>query len=484
MDIVVIKAAAELSINTSSSQEYIGVPANTLFKLELDGALKIIAFDVSFKGGISIVDNIFELRIDEAKLDFFGALTLNISGYLRSDGNFSLTGAVDFGIDMGIIKLSAGMSMTISNSKFAASVYGSLDISIDMGFFEINETLAGFSGEIEITASSAYLAAKVTVAGISVSGDYAWSWGAPPVISHKVGDTVYLHMGDRGHLRGELYDDIDNEAYTITETDGVLKVSALGELIEYTGVKHIVASGGGGNDAIHVGQDVTADLQFDGGDGKDSFTIIGGASTSIIDAGAGTDTIVGGFSSGIHYYGGSGDDSFIGGDGDEYIDMGTGNNTIIGGGGRDTIHLYLGTNNVKSGSGDDTITIHGGVNTIDLGAGNDTVYSNVNTYTTIIGGTGYDQVIVDTFSSSKTIFLKDHELDFDTLNIKFDDTLDRILLKDTSSETILKNNADKSESWGATSLSIHSSGFININNVTLIAPTAHFSFVAAGIEGT
>ena len=114
---------------------------------------------------------------------------------MRSDGNFELKGSVDMSIDMGIIKLEAGMSMTIGNNIFAASVYGALSVHIDLGLFEINETLAGFSGEIEITAASASFAASITVAGISASGSYSWSWGHAPTIAHQVGSDLYLHMG-------------------------------------------------------------------------------------------------------------------------------------------------------------------------------------------------------------------------------------------------------------------------------------------------
>ena len=64
--------------------------------------------------------------------------------------------------------------------------------------------------------ASAQLKASVTVAGISVSGDKTWSWGAPPVIATQVGDKLYLNTGDRWtyrekNLNNPLYDDIKNE---------------------------------------------------------------------------------------------------------------------------------------------------------------------------------------------------------------------------------------------------------------------------------
>jgi hypothetical protein len=204
-----IHAAATLEINTGSA-DYIpllggsAIAGDTKFKLDLDGGIKILAFEVGFKGGMSLVDNVFEIRLDKAELDFFGVLKVNISGYLQSDGDFEIKGSVDLKVDMEILVLKAGMSMTFSNKMFAASVYGSLDVNLDLGFYTINTTLAGFSGEIELTAASATLNASVTVAGMSVSAGYMWSWGAPPVISTQIGDTLYLNIKALLSIKAEL----------------------------------------------------------------------------------------------------------------------------------------------------------------------------------------------------------------------------------------------------------------------------------------
>ena len=124
-------------------------------------------------------------------------MNINISGYIRSDGNFLLKGGVDFHLGLGPIELNAGVSMTLGNKIFAASIYGSLDIHIDLGLFEINTTLAGFSGAIELTPSTAYLRASATVAGITVSGDKLWTWGIPePILATNEGGVLYLNTGD------------------------------------------------------------------------------------------------------------------------------------------------------------------------------------------------------------------------------------------------------------------------------------------------
>jgi hypothetical protein len=60
-----INAAATLQINTSSL-DYTTlhgdvIAADTLFDLELRGALKILAFNVDFRGRMSVIDEVFKL---------------------------------------------------------------------------------------------------------------------------------------------------------------------------------------------------------------------------------------------------------------------------------------------------------------------------------------------------------------------------------------------------------------------------------------
>ncbi|MFM7567132.1 MAG: hypothetical protein ACKO8O_00325, partial [Betaproteobacteria bacterium] len=224
-----IKAGALLEINTSS-QDYTPlrlpgdttdpdpIRANTIFRIALEGKIKIIAFDVDFKGEISIIDNVFEVRIDKAELNFFGVFKTTFSGYIRSNGEFLLKGSTEYNIDLAIIKFQLGWSFTFSNKYFAISVYGRLLIDINLGLFSIKTTLAGFSGDIELTPASATLRASVTVFGFSVSAGKTWSWGPPPVISGMEGDTVYLHMGDYANRRGELYNDIVHETWSVDPT--------------------------------------------------------------------------------------------------------------------------------------------------------------------------------------------------------------------------------------------------------------------------
>jgi len=468
-----IKAGAILEINTSDTTEYAGVQAGTLFNLELDGALKILAFDVEFKGSISVVDDIFEIRIDKANLNFFNFVDINISGYIRSDGNFLLTGSADFYLGLGPIELNAGISMTLGNKIFAASVYGSLDIHIDLGLFDINTTLAGFAGEIELTPSTAYLRASATVAGITVSGDKLWTWGIPdPILATNVNGVLYLNMGDRWEEREEdlndpHYDDVTNEMYTITEEDnGDILVEALGFRQTYSGVTKIVGSGGSGNDSFFIDSSVTKDLQLDGGAGNDEFIILGGASGSKFYGGDGKDTFTNTLDR-VYFYGGAGNDTFNGSDGIEYIDMGTGKNTI------------------NSSGGNDIITINSANDVVNAGKGDDTIYATFNAGNlNLIAGEGNDKII---FASSNldgiNVVLGDYSLSYNYKTVSFDETLEEIFISDTNTDrTILKTD---NQDYTNTSLIVESNAIIDIKSATLFNMSdASLVLDGYGIDGT
>ncbi|MCX7257343.1 MAG: hypothetical protein NTZ64_11550, partial [Polaromonas sp.] len=203
-----ITAGALLEINTGS-QDHLGVQGGQLFKLALtNGNIHVLAFDIGFSGAMTLKDNVFKLEFN-GHLDFFHALTVNVGGYIQSDGQFEITGSADISIYLGPLHLYAGMSMTLSSQpRFAASAYGGLDFEIDLGLFSIDITLAGFSAKIDLTPVSAYMAASVTVMGVTVSGSYLWSLGAPPVIDYQIGDTLYLNMGDKSgrYGSGDIYD--------------------------------------------------------------------------------------------------------------------------------------------------------------------------------------------------------------------------------------------------------------------------------------
>ena len=81
----------------------VSVGEGTLFDLALNGSMKLLAFDVSFSGRMSIVNDVFKLEFD-GSLNFFNALTINIGGFVSSDGQFSITGSATLDIHLGPLR--------------------------------------------------------------------------------------------------------------------------------------------------------------------------------------------------------------------------------------------------------------------------------------------------------------------------------------------------------------------------------------------
>jgi len=402
IDVIAINAGGLLEINTGS-QSHAGVAGGRLFNLELDGDMSILGFNnIALKGAITIENSLFNLKIDEAKLNFFDFVTFNMDGYIRSDGKFNIHGEVSSDIDLKVIVLKSKMELTVANPIdpsdpiFSFKASGSVSLHIDFGLFEVNKTLAGLKGEANVYAAAADLSIKLKFMGIDFSSSIAWSFGEPPVIAEKKGSTLYLNMGDRGQkYRGDLYKEIIGETYNIKENDnGDIEVSALGETKTYSGITKIVANGGEGNDMIIVdpslGNDVT--LEFDGEEGDDGFFIGNAAANSVIIGGDGDDRFGSNASvDGITFKGGDGDDVFSGSDSIEYINMGEGKNEISASGGNDKIESY-GYDTIYGGSGDDIINIRA-TSKAYAGNGTDTILINATAVDSIVyGGSGDDKI--------------------------------------------------------------------------------------------
>ncbi|ULA65541.1 MAG: hypothetical protein LZF86_220002 [Nitrospira sp.] len=136
--------------------------------------------------------------------------------------------------------------------------------------------------------------------------------------------------------------------------------------------------GGAGNDVLNggLGDDVltgeagddafyaeTGDDQIQGGEGSDS-----------VSGDEGTDTI----------YGGTGVDYLYGGDGDDVINGDEGNDTLVG---------DAGTDSLMGGAGNDVLNGGAGADQLTGGEGDDALYIDA-ADTLVVGGVGYDQVIV------------------------------------------------------------------------------------------
>jgi hypothetical protein len=196
------------------------------------------------------------------------------------------------------------------------------------------------------------------------------------VINLPAGYTLVLNSGVFAWRRLAIGGGVDHdEAFTISQTDGVLSVSAFGrmETFDMAGlnISQIFFDGGAGNDTLFVDGSVTLPVYAVGGDGDDILT--GGSGNDILFGGRGNDILTGG----------AGQDILAGGDGDDTYcfadDWGTDMVNENMGEGTDTLDFSGVTRNLSLNLGGTTTD----------SAGN-TVAHPVNAFEAIVGGEGTD----------------------------------------------------------------------------------------------
>lgn len=150
---------------------------------------------------------------------------------------------------------------------------------------------------------------------------------------------------------------------------------------------NLTFNGNGGNDQLDA-RAVSLNVQFNGGDGNDTF--LGGSGDDTADGGTGQDSLSGndGYDSLIGgtgndtltcgtgddtASGGTGTDSISGGDGDDSLGGGDGNDTLTGDAGNDIITGDAGADSINGGDDDDVLLGNAGNDTIDGGTGNDVI---------------------------------------------------------------------------------------------------------------
>ena len=511
-----------IEINTGD-QEYAGVDANT-FRIAAGGTIDILALSGTLQAEMSIVDGLFELRLNEASISFFGVLDIGISGFIRSNGEFRITGEVDFNIDLGILEFYTNFELTVANDGFELFVRGGVDLVLDFGLFEKSFTIAGVEGFIQLYPKSASLSITVTVIGISVSGSISWGIDVDPILATQVDGTLYLNIGDRAAERGKEFKDIRAESLQINALDESgknVKVSGLGHEMDFYGVDRIVGNGGEATDSIVVSQGVKSILDLDMGEGDDSVFILSAGAGSIIRMGDGDDDVYSRAGTPIPsntpgeltdpegpftFHLGSGTDFFNGADGHEEVFAETGTNQVNTQGGNDTVTIS-GTSFAETGGGNDTVTINGneftsvevslgdgddtaivngGNNTARGGAGNDTFTLALEEgETTLIGGPGDDRA-TKTLSSGSDFTLEDYQFRHDVFVVNLDDSLEMLEVTDTDPAGVAVTSPSPSSSytWGEAGLTIDASGTINVSDLYFRAPEGQLALYSVGISGT
>jgi len=252
--------------------------------------------------------------------------------------------------------------------------------------------------------------------------------------------------------------------------------------------------GGLGNDTFLMEDNLTAQDQIDGGDGKDTLSLDGNYAAGLVFAATtmvnveiisladgnsykltlndatntngltvdasgltGDNTLIlngaAEASGKLTATGGSGDDTLIGGNGDDVLTGGLGNDTITGNAGADILDGGAGNDILSGGLGDDTLIAGAGFDTLQGGAGNDVL--DMGAFLTaadrLDGGTGNDTLKLDGDYSSGLIFSSTTAVNIET-----------ILLADGNSYKLTLNNATN-----ATGLTVDASKLTGTNSVYL-----------------
>ncbi|MDB6153160.1 MAG: hypothetical protein JWL90_1613, partial [Chthoniobacteraceae bacterium] len=190
--------------------------------------------------------------------------------------------------------------------------------------------------------------------------------------------TLRLNVGSFANQRG-ISEAVTSESYQVYTgaNPGEVVVVAFGLAQTFTGINHIIADAGTGNDSINIqslNQDVplTADVKIDGGDGDDQITYHGTGQARLL--------------------GGAGNDALIGGDGPNYLNGGEGNDHLTGGASANHLGIFTLNGVTYTDNGNDVLTGGSGLNTLDGGDGNDMLFAGPSNGDVLTGGKGDDQL--------------------------------------------------------------------------------------------
>jgi Ca2+-binding RTX toxin-like protein len=185
---------------------------------------------------------------------------------------------------------------------------------------------------------------------LSVSAELSVGAGPPVLATDMGGGVLLLNMGPSAGLREAGAVD-GNESFEVAAgpNPGDVIVKAFGYSEVHSGVTHIYAEGGSGNDTIALDPGVSATAEL-WGDFKDPAKAAD-FGNDMISAGDGTS--------------GVGVTLIVGGGGDDILTLGNSAGTVYGGAGNDYLFGSPGNDTLYGGSGSDVIFGQGGVDTID-----------------------------------------------------------------------------------------------------------------------
>lgn len=118
-----ISASAKLLVNTTSTSLY-GVSPNT-YQVELDNAsFSLLGFQASGTLVVGVSNSVFSISVPSTNpvhVSFFGLGSIDVWGYINSNGQFSLNGSIGFDYEILGTGLYGSISASLSNSSFSGS---------------------------------------------------------------------------------------------------------------------------------------------------------------------------------------------------------------------------------------------------------------------------------------------------------------------------------------------------------------------------
>ncbi|RLB64495.1 MAG: hypothetical protein DRH04_11420, partial [Deltaproteobacteria bacterium] len=291
--------SGQLLLNTGNA-EHLDVPA-TSFTLALNGTLTALnAIELSGDFTLAVANDDGEIDFSTSAA-FLGYEALQAAGTIDLDGLFAIT--VQGGFKLGNDTLGAAASLAFSTSlnETTFTLNGSGTASATMGGYDIA------SATVTVPAISMGRG-ELAMVNVEVTGVVENPLGGDPIFSQTVtfplgpifvpaftgeipgaelaalqNGVLTLNMGDRATQRNlPDYDSTIDEAFIIQAggNPGEVEIFAFGYHQQFSGVSSIVANGGSGNDAIIVGQGVTASVALHGGDDNDTILYAGAGSGS------------------------------------------------------------------------------------------------------------------------------------------------------------------------------------------------------------
>ena len=162
LGLVEITGSAELKINTATGGGPVTVNKHDIdpntYLVSVDASVTLFGF-VKAHGDleIGVQNGVFKIAVNDLSIDLF-ILKLGVSGFIRSDGQFKLTGSLSLPDALkssdGQWGITGGISVTISNSGFSG--HGSVGIIV----FGTSFNIASADLSVTTNPSSVYVRAE------------------------------------------------------------------------------------------------------------------------------------------------------------------------------------------------------------------------------------------------------------------------------------------------------------------------------------